>query len=73
MKNINYLLLISLVNLGLYIKNVSYNYGYMQSTIDYNVAAFSAPPYVAIFSGIYYLLISIVFLIIYLILKRKKM
>lgn len=73
MKNINYLLLISLINLGLYIKNVSYNYGYMQSAIDYNVASFSAPPYAAIFSSMYYLLISIVFFIMYLILKRKKM
>lgn len=73
MKNINYLLLISLINLGLYIKNVSYNYGYMQSAIDYNVAAFSSPSYVAIFSGMYYLLISLLFFIIYFILKRKKM
>ncbi len=50
----------------------AYQYGYMQSAIDRNVAAFSAPAYVALFSGAPYLLGAVLAGVIAAVLFKKS-
>ena len=51
---------------------IFYQYGYMQSAIDHNVAAFSAPAYVAVFSGAPYLVGAILTGVMAAVLLKKS-
>ncbi|MEG1548214.1 MAG: hypothetical protein RR232_00405 [Clostridia bacterium] len=66
-------LCLSIMSLCCYIGIVAYNWGYMQSAIDNRVAAFSAPANVAIFSGLPFIIATIVFAIIAVIIYKRKL
>lgn len=53
--------ILSGVSLLCYTGIVAYDWGYMQSAIDNRAATFSAPAYVAVFSGIPFLIATIMF------------
>ena len=64
--------ILSIISLCCYIGMVAYNWGYMQSAIDNRVAAFSAPASVAIFSGIPFIIATVVFAVMAVVISRKK-
>lgn len=63
---------LSIISLCIYIGVVAYNWGYMQSAIDNHTAYFSAPSYLAIFTGIPFIIAAIVFAIIAIVVRKRK-
>ena len=71
-KSVLTFLSLSIINLCIYIGTVAYNWGYMQSAIDNHVAVFSAPAYVVIFSGIPFIIATVIFLLIAVVISKRK-
>ncbi len=71
-KSVLAFLILSIISTCVYIGNTAYNWGYMQSAIDNHVAYFSAPAYVAIFPGVPFLIVAVIFLIIAIVISKRK-
>ncbi|MEG2608978.1 MAG: hypothetical protein RR964_09955 [Lachnospiraceae bacterium] len=67
-----FFVVLSMISLSCYIGTVAYNWGYMQSAIDNRVAAFSAPASAAVFSGIPFIIATIIFAVIAIVVYRRK-
>lgn len=64
--------MIGYLSFVVYVGFVAYNWGWMEYAISHDLAAFSAPAYVSIFSGFPFLIVSIVCLLYVLISKSKE-
>lgn len=71
-KSVMAFLALSIISLCVYIGTVAYNWGYMQSAIDNHIAYFSAPAYVAIFSGIPFIIATVIFSVIAIVISKRK-
>ena len=51
---------------------VAYNWGYMQCDIDNLITATSAPAYITVFTGIPFIIVTLVSIIIAIVISKKK-
>ncbi|WP_317856317.1 hypothetical protein [Chakrabartyella piscis] len=63
---------ISLLSLCVGIAVVAYEWGYLQSIIDHGTPTFSAPAYVSIVSGIPFIIVTLVFAVIAIIVTKRN-
>ena len=64
--------IISITSLCVGIGVVAYNWGYMQCDIDNLITATSAPAYVTVFTGIPFIIVTLVSIIIAIVISKKK-
>lgn len=63
---------LAMISLCCWIGTAAYNWGYMQSAIDHHAAYFSAPAWVAVFSGIPFAIAAVVFAIVAVFIRNDK-
>ena len=65
-------LILAAIFFCIYIGAVAYQWGYMQCAIDRNIAEFSAPANISLFTNIPYIIVAAVLFIIAFFIRKRK-